>query len=115
MDNIEERLRRAVRWRRPGRFDRTVKLGDSLGKFMNGRVTPQQARFSQVVEVWERLLPEAIRRHCEIVDISAGRLKVRVDSPSYRYELQLCSGELLDQLQQQCRVAKIRKIEFTVG
>ncbi|MHC4494517.1 MAG: hypothetical protein ACYSYM_01700 [Planctomycetota bacterium] len=40
---------------------------------------------------------------------------MRVDSSSYMYELQLCSSELLEELQQQCPKARLTRIKFTVA
>ena len=82
---------------------------------MEKRISPQQARFSQVVEVFSRLLPAELHGHCEIIDISGGQLKVKVDSPSYMYELQLCNSELLKELKWQCPKARLTKIKFVVG
>lgn len=95
--------------------DRTVRLGDTINQLMENRISPQQARFSTVAELWSQLLPAGLRRHCEIMDISGGQLKVLVDLPPYMHELRLCSSELLKELQQQCPRAQIRKIKFVVG
>ena len=82
---------------------------------MDERISPQQTRFSEVFETWNRLLPEELCGHCEIIDISGGQLKVQADSPSYVYELQLCSSELLEELQRQCPKARLTKIKFVAG
>lgn len=107
------RLRSVIKWRM--RPDRAEKLGDTLSRFMKGRVLPQQARFGPVVELWEQLLPVELSQHCKIADISGGQLKVRVDSSSYMYELQLCSSELLENLQRLCPRARIKQIKLVVG
>ena len=111
----DEQLRNLVKWRAKRRVDKTVKLGEVATELMENRITPQWDRFGAIVEVWEQLLPSELRRHCEIAGVSGGKLKVRADSPSYLYELRLCSSEILSQLQWQCPRAKIKKIEFTAG
>lgn len=95
--------------------DRTVRLGDTITQLMENRISPQQARFGAVEELWSQLLPAGLRRHCKIADISAGQLKVLVDLPPYLHELRLCSSELLKELQQQCPRAQIKKIKLVVG
>ena len=110
----ETRLRNAVRWRRRKAYDAT-RLDQAVQELVQEHVLPRQARFSRVMEVWERLLPESLAAHCEIVDITAGQLDVQVDSPSYLYELQLCSSELLDELQQQCPRVRLTKIRFIMA
>ncbi len=90
-------------------------LGQVAQQFLDSEISPRQAVFSDVAEVWSRLLPDELAWHCEIVDISAGRLVVRVDSPSYMYELQLCSSELLKELRRQCPRARLTRIKFIVA
>jgi len=111
----EERLLNATRWRKSWKTYRAASLGQVARQLLDKRISPQQARFSKVFEVWSRLLPAELCGHCEIVDISAGQLAVQADSPSYVYELQLCSTELLEELQRQCPKARLTKIKFVVG
>jgi predicted nucleic acid-binding Zn ribbon protein len=114
MDEIE-RLQNALKYRRAKIPNRTVRLGQVAQQLMTERISPRQARFGPVAELWGRLLPDELARHCEIVDISGGQLKVQVDSPAYMYELQLCSSELLKELQQQCPKARLTKIKLVVA
>jgi predicted nucleic acid-binding Zn ribbon protein len=99
-------------WRKP---DRTVHLRDVVGQFMENEVSPRRVRFRNVADAWNELLPAELGRHCRISDISKGQLEVLADSPSYAYELQLCSSELLAELQQRCPRPRIKKIKFAVG
>lgn len=90
-------------------------LGDVLNELMEKRVSPQQSRFGLITEAWNQLLPAELCRHCRIDGISGGRLKVLTDSPSYMYELQLLSSELLEELSREYPQARIREIKFAVG
>jgi hypothetical protein len=110
-----EQLRNSIEGRTKRRLDRTVRLGEAVQQLMEEQISPRQARFGVVAELWGRLLPAEICRHCEIVDVSGGQLKVEVDSPSYKYELQLCSSELLKELQRQCPKVRLTKIKFIVA
>lgn len=100
------------RWRAKAKPDKAVRLGETLAELMNNQIMPRQEAIGMAVELWEQLLPAELRRHCEIVDIAAGRLKVRVDSPSYLQELRLCSPELLGQFQEYCPRAQIKAIKL---
>jgi hypothetical protein len=111
----EQLQHNAFKGQKARKADRTVRLGEVVQNFMTTCVSPRQARFGAVAELWGRLLPAELCRHCEIVDISGGQLKVRVDSPAYKYELQLCSSELLEELQQQCPKARLTEIKFVVS
>ena len=105
----------ATRWRRSWKSYKAASLGQVARQLLDERVSPQQARFSQIVEAWNRLLPAELCGHCEITDISGGQLEVQTDSPSYKYELQLCSSELLEELQRQCPRVRLTKIKFVVA
>ena len=115
MDEGEQLLRDAVKGRTVKKFDTTAKVGDLAQMFVNKWVSPRQARFGAILEVWSRLIPAELSKHCEIVDVDSGKLKVSVDSPSYKYELQLCSSELLKELQQQCPRARLTEIKFVIA
>ena len=115
MGEDEQLLRNSVEGRRVRKSDRTVRLGDVAELFVTRWVSPRQERFGAVAELWSQLLPAELCRHCEIVDISGGQLEVKVDSPAYKYELQLCSSELLEELQRQCPKARLTKIKFVVS
>jgi hypothetical protein len=114
MDEIE-RLQNTLKCRRTRRPYSAAGLGEVAQQLMDRQISPRQAVFSDVTETWSRMLPAELSRHCEIVDISGGLLKVRVDSPSYMYELRLCSSELLEELQQNCRKARLTRIKFVVA
>jgi predicted nucleic acid-binding Zn ribbon protein len=110
-----EQLRKAVRWRASPRGDNTVGLGDVLNGFMENRVSPQQIRFGVIAEAWSQLLPVELCQHCRIAGISGSRLKVLADSPSYMYQLQLLSCELVGELARRCPQARIQEIKIAVG
>jgi len=111
----DQQLRNIVRWRTKSNSNRTAKLGDAVKQLMENQISPQQARFGPIAELWDQLLPAELRRHCKLADLSGGQMKVLVDLPTHLYELQLCSSQLLEELQQQCPQARIKKIKFVVG
>jgi len=111
----DQQLHNIIRWRTKSNSNRTAKLGDTVKQLMENQISPQQARFGPIAELWSQLLPAELCRHCKLADISGGQLKVLVDSPTHLYELQLCSSQLLEELQQQCPRARIKKIKFAVG
>ena len=111
----DTRLRNAVKWQAARKPYSAVRLDQAVRELVDEQVMPRQARFSRVAEAWGRLLPAQLSAHCEIKDIAGGQLDVQVDSPSYLYELQLCSSELLDELQRQCPKVRLTKIKFVVA
>jgi hypothetical protein len=97
------------------RTDGAVRLGEIARQVMSGRITPQQARFGGVADAWSEIVPQELYEHCEIVDLTGGELKVKVDSSAYMYELQLCGSELLEELRRQCPRARLKGIKFVAG
>ncbi len=95
--------------------NRTVRLGNAARQLFESQISPRHDRFESIEELWSRLLPVELHRHCKITDISGGQLKVLVDSSPYLYELRLCSSEILAELKQRCPQARIQKIRFTIG
>jgi hypothetical protein len=111
----DTRLRNAVQWRKTRKSSGAVRLDQAVRELIDEQISPRQARFSQVAEAWSQLLPAQLCRHCEIINVAGGQLDVQVDSPSYLYELQLCSSELLRELQRQCPKVRLTKIRFLVA
>jgi len=94
---------------------RGPRLGEAVMQLMDELVSPRQARFASVAELWDQLLPEELLRHCRLADISGGQLKVLVDSPSYMHEFHLCGSQLLAELQRRCPAARLTRIRFAIG
>lgn len=86
-----------------------------LEQVMAERIAPQQKRFGGVAEAWSEVVPQELLGHCEIVDLTGGELKVKVDSSAYLYELQLCGSELLEELRRQCPRARLKGVKFVAG
>jgi hypothetical protein len=108
-------IQNTLNYRRSRKRDRTIRLNEAVDQLFGEHISPRQARYGAVVELWRQILPVELRRHCEITDISGGQLTVRVDSPSYKYELHLCSSEILKEMQRKCPKLRITKIKFIVA
>ena len=92
-----------------------IRLDGAVEELIDNQISPRQASFDLVSELWSQLLPPELARHCKIAGISGGLLKVIVDSPTYMHELRLCSSELLKGLQQRCLRARIKKIKIVLA
>ena len=104
-----------VRRRGSRKLGYTSRLGEAVMEFVEKRVSPRQSRFGLVSEVWRQILPAELLQHCEIVDISGGRMKVAADCPMYANELRWCAAEIVGELAQRCPQARIREIKCVVG
>lgn len=92
-----------------------VRLSETLQTVLTEQIRPLQAKFGELADVWSEVVPKELCEHCKIVDAACGQLKVCVDSPAYMYELQLCSSELIKELQRQCPRARLKRIKFVLG
>ena len=104
----EKLLQSAVRWQyKPRRT--SERLGGSAEAYLKNN----KSRFeknTQIVDVWEDLLPEGLSGHCNISDISGGVLKLEVDPGPYMHELKMMTQELVEHLGQVCPRCGIKKI-----
>lgn len=100
---------------RRSRKDGAVRLGEIAQQVMTDRIGPRQARFGGVADAWGEIVPQELFEHCEIIDLTGGELKVKVDSSAYMYELQLCGSELLEELRRHCPRARLKGIKFIAG
>jgi len=93
----------------------TVRLGEVVQRVMAEQIAPMQSRFGGLAQAWGETVPGEMGRHCEIVEVADGQLKVRVDCPAFMYEMQLCRTELVEELRRRCPEARIKRIKFVVG
>ncbi len=93
-------------------------LADALVSLMGAGQAGVAKRYEMVgtlSEVWAQLLPTELEQHCRVIDLSAGRLTVEADSPSYLYELRLSNRQLVEHLRQNCPAAKVRTLRVVLA
>ena len=66
------------RQRKGHKPDSMVCIGEIAQKFLGEQVSPRQAKYGALVELWQQILPAELSRHCEITDFSGGQLTVKV-------------------------------------
>ena len=94
----------------------TALLGPEMISFFQQSVRKRQTKFSQIADVWSRLVPLTLGEHCALESFSRGTLLVLVDSASHLYELkQLLLAGLQQQLLLACKAAGLRKIALKPG
>ena len=101
--------------RKQTKSNRPQRLGDTLNELLENRISPLHNRFGPLIKIWQQILPAELSKYCRVSEISAGELKVMVDSPTYMHEMRLCSGELLSELQRLCPTARIKKIKLVIN
>jgi hypothetical protein len=87
------------------------RMGDLTSGLVAG-LTPVYERCHSVGEAWEQVLPPGLRAHCKLGGIQGGCLRIVADTASYMYELQLCKGELLKELQRLCPSTGLHRVQI---
>jgi hypothetical protein len=106
----EKLLQSAVKWQYKPR-----RTSEQLGGKTEAYLKRNERRFkknTQIVDVWEGLLPEGLSEHCNISGISGQTLELEVDTGTYMHELKLMSSELVEHLRQTCPGCGIKKIKL---
>ena len=114
MINDCEQLRNITKWR-TRQPKQAAKLGNVINKLLENKISPLQAKFELIIELWNQLLPEELSQHCRITGISGGQLKVLVDSPSFASQLRWYSASLLEEIKHQCPQARIKNIQCIIS
>ncbi len=91
-----------------------IRLDGLLTKFMENVIEPKYEQFQNISEVLRNFLPSEIYEHCRIDSISAGQLKIYVDSPPYMYQLQLYSHDILEELKRCCPQYHIKRLKTSI-
>lgn len=115
MDEKQRLLRLTEKAARYRAARRPAAIGELLRGYMENRVRPRQQDFAIVKEAWDQVVPAAMAGVCRLGDVENGRVRVLVGSPPYRYQLQMCAGELLKELQNRCGRKTVRQIKFELG
>lgn len=63
-------------------------MAGPLTMLMKHEIGRRVKKLSELSVIWDELLPDVIRDHAVLEDFSSGTLKVVVDSPAVRFELQ---------------------------
>ena len=90
------------------------RMGDVASDFLE-RLAPARGRYDSIAEAWAQLLPGNLQAHCRLAGARGGCLTVVADGSSYLYELQLCKGVLLGELQRLCPAARIRRLDVRMA
>jgi len=75
-------------WQQRQPKETVAHLAEPLTMLMKHQIGRRVKKLSELSVIWDELLPDVIRDHTVLDDFSNGTLKVVVDSPAVRFELQ---------------------------
>jgi predicted nucleic acid-binding Zn ribbon protein len=110
----DEQLRSVTFWKKPKKSSPAL-LGSFLEHYITEQASPKYRQFSAVEQAWLQVVPDDLAPHCKCDSVSAGQLRIIVDSPAYMYRLQIISTELIDKLGELCKRPTIRKLKLVPG
>jgi len=97
------------------RFDKSVRLGETLMQVMEKKITPAANKSNVLQDAWLKVVPEHMKTFCSLEKISQGKVHIKVCSPSHLFEMRMYRDDLIQKLNEICPVAKVRQIRFFVG
>ena len=109
MDENRKMYTAGRRQKQPGR--KPDRLGEAIFSYLGGKHSKLEAN-AGVVDVWREILPQRFYDHCELAGIEGGILRLEADPGPYMHELQIYGCTLLEQLQQRCPRAGIRRLSL---
>ena len=107
-----ELLSSIVRWRTGQEERRQVQGIKSVYGGYAEKGLRRHRRQTRVVDLWEEILPVELSKHCRLVSLLRGVLKVEVEAGPYMFEMQNIRQPLLEQLQQKCPGAGVSSIKL---
>ena len=93
----------------------TTRIGDLVDTLLHKTIEPAQTRLDPLAQAWDEIVPPGLAAHCHVKGLVSGQLSIGVDSPVYMYELQLCSQDLVQALQQRCPRSGLRRLKLMLG
>jgi len=108
-------LHKTAAQRNKSKQGRMVSIGEAARQLIEKQFSQNHTTFDSIEKLWRQLLPVNLMQHSRIAGISGGQLKIQADSPSYMYELQLCSSQLLDELRRQCPGVRLTEIKVILA
>ena len=102
-------------WQQRQFHDRLAHVSGPLTSLMKHTLGKRVRRLSQLAEIWDEVVPDAIARHTALEGFSRGVLTVMVDSTAHRFQLQtLLTGGLMKAIQQRFSGA-LNKVKLIPG
>jgi predicted nucleic acid-binding Zn ribbon protein len=90
-------------------------LAEAVNQYIAQQVQPRQGAADNITEAWKEIVPQNLAAFCRLAEISRGRVKIVVNSPSYMHQLRLSEAELLRKLQERCGRRDVKSIRFEIG
>lgn len=85
------------------------RLGDAAANYLkcNERALKKN---SEVVDVWNDIVPQQLQKHSRLNRISGGNVYVEAEPGAYMHELKLISAELVENIRARCPYSSVKKI-----
>lgn len=86
-------------WQQKQRPDRISQLGHPITMLMKHTLAKRVKQLGALAEIWDDIIPDAIRDHTALESYNRGILTVMVDSAPHRFQLQnLLTGGFMKEI-----------------
>lgn len=106
----DKQLKGASSWQYKPR-QTTSCLGDELEVYL-GRHARTLKKNADLVDLWESIIPPGLRAFCRLHQRSGNTLYIEAQPGPYMHQLQIMSGELLEQIRRHAPGCGIQKIKI---
>jgi len=113
MDNRQ--LSNITGYRKKTKRNPVDRLDVVINKVLEGDISVKQKKISPVIDAWEDILPPELKDHSQIQEFKGNILWVKIDNPTYLYNMQTLKKELLAELQRLCPASRIADIKFNIN
>lgn len=96
--------------------DRTVGVGDALGKLMAGLGLKDRLQEEAVLKAWQEVVGDFVAKHSAPQKLKDGVLIVQVLQPTLRFDLErVWKRDILAKLKERFGSRTVREIRFRIG
>jgi len=96
--------------------DRTVGVGDAVGKLMQSLGLKERLQEEQVLRAWREMVGDFVARHSTPDRLKDGVLLVRVLQPTVHFELErVWKRDILAKLKARFGAKTVREVRFRIG
>jgi hypothetical protein len=120
MDSRQFQINSAIFQKRPakkqtGSVNGPARLAEAIRQIMQQQIEPMVQKNGGISRIWNQILPDELKEHCRLEQITNGQLKVKVDSSAYLYSARLISRQLVEQINRDLPRAQIKSVKFVPG
>jgi predicted nucleic acid-binding Zn ribbon protein len=90
-------------------------LAKAINEYIAEHVEQKHEENQDIAKAWRETVPSQLASFCRLAEITRGRVRIVVQSPSHLYQLRLSERELLLAMQKRCGRKAVKELKFEIG